>query len=357
MEIRQLRRFLVLAEELHFGRAAARLHIAQPALSQELKSLERSLGLRLLDRTHNHVALTEAGRRLQEEAAHIIQAHDAAAAAMDELRSPPSDTLRLGVAVGVAYPLLAELLTGLRVGPAAPKVDVKPAAAREGVQKVLDGDFDAIIIHAVPPSDERLGVLTLETEPMGVALPSASPLAQLQAISPLALTGQALIWLQRDGDPDVRERVLGLLLDGGMVPGPHRWSPSIATTMSMVAAGLGVSFKTPHEVVPGDPPGVVWRPFAGVSLPVPTVLVWRKNSTSPLTTQLVSHARRHIATKSSGTGHRSLAAGKFQACANLARVEMDRAKDSQQEGQEPGGEERLGADPGLPAGPTTEDTV
>lgn len=309
MEIRQLRRFLVLAEELHFGRAAARLHIAQPALSQELKSLERSLGLRLLDRTHNHVALTEAGRRLQEEAAHIIQAHDAAAAAMDELRRPPSDALRLGVAVGVAYPLLAELLTGLKSGPAAPEVDVKPAAAREGVQKVLDGEFDAVFIHAVPPSDERLGDLTLETEPMGVALPSGSPLAQLQAISPLALSGQALIWLQRDGDPDVRERVLGLLLDGGMVPGPHRWSPSIATTMSMVAAGLGVSFKTPHEVVPGDPPGVVWRPFAGVSLPVPTVLVWRKNSTSPLTAQLVAHARQHIATKSHDTGRRSLADG------------------------------------------------
>jgi LysR family transcriptional regulator, benzoate and cis,cis-muconate-responsive activator of ben and cat genes len=65
--------------------------------------------------------------------------------------------------------------------------------------------------------------------------------------------------------------------------------------MSLVAAGLGVSFKTPHQVVPGDPPGVVWRPFAGVSYPVPTVLVWLRNEASPLTTQLVAHARRYVA--------------------------------------------------------------
>lgn len=295
METRQLRRFLVLAEELHFGKAAARLHIAQPALSQELKALERVLGLRLLDRTHNHAALTDAGRRLREEAVHIIQAHDAAAAAMEELRSPPRGTLKLGVAVGVAYPLLAELLTGLGLGEAAPEVEVKPAAAGEGVLKLLDGEFDAVFIHAVPPHDERLGVLTLESEPMGVALPSGSPLAKQAAVSPTDLDGQALIWLQRDGDPDVRELVLGLLVENGMVPGPHRWSPSIATTMSLVAAGLGVSFKTPHQVVPGDPPGVVWRPFTGVSLPMPTVLVWLRNDASPLTTQLVDHARGYIA--------------------------------------------------------------
>jgi len=177
------------------------------------------------------------------------------------------------------------------------EVDVKPAAAREGVQKLLEGEFDAVFIHAVPPSDERLGVLTLETGPMGVALPSGSRLAKLAAISPLDLNGQALIWLQRDGDPDVRERVLGLLVDEGMIPGPHRWSPSIATTMSLVAAGLGVSFKTPHQVVPGDPPGVVWRPFVGVSLPMPTVLVWLRNGASPLTTQLVAHARWYVAKK------------------------------------------------------------
>lgn len=295
MEIRQLRRFLVLAEELHFGKAALRLHIAQPALSQELKALEKSLGLRLLDRTHNHVALTEAGRRLQEEAERIIHAHDAALTAMEEIRSPPGGTLKLGVAVGVAYPLLAELLSGLGPDESGPDVDIKVAAAREGVVKLLDKEFDAIFVHAVPPRDERLAVLTLETEPMGVAVPSGSPLARLAAIGPTDLNGQPLIWLQRDGDPDVREHVLGLMMDGGLIPGPHRWSPSIATTMSLVAAGLGVSFKTPHQVVPGDPPGVVWRPFAGASYPVPTVLVWLPNDASPLTTQLVAHARRYVA--------------------------------------------------------------
>lgn len=297
MEIRQLRRFLVLAEELHFGRAAARLHIAQSALSQELKNLEKSLSLRLLDRTHNHVALTEAGRRLRDQAQLILRAHDDGLAAMDELRSPVSSTLSLGVAVGMAYPLLAQLLEGLGPAGTHPEVTIKPATAREGVHRLLAGEFDAVFIHAVPPRDERLKVLTLETEPMGVAVPSGSRLAGLASIGPVDLNGEALIWLQRDGDPDLREDLLALMVEGGMVPGPQRSSPSIATTMSLVAAGLGVSFKLPHEVVRNDPPGVAWRPLAGVPFLVPTVLVWPKYGTSPLVLSMAARARKLVAEK------------------------------------------------------------
>ncbi|WP_426997443.1 LysR family transcriptional regulator [Pseudarthrobacter sp. N5] len=303
MEIRQLRRFLVLAEELHFGRAATRLHIAQPALSQELKALEKSLGLMLMDRGHNHVALTEAGHRLRAEAELIIQAHDAGQAAMDELRTAVSGKLSLGVAVGVAYPLLAELLGGLGDGGPPPDVSIKPAAARDGIQRLRDGEFDAVFIHAIPAEDKKLGCLVLEWEPMGVAVPSSSRLASLAAISPVDLSGEALIWLQRDGDPDLCDRVLRLMIDGGMDPGPQRWSPSIATTMSLVAAGLGVSFKVPHQVVPNDPAGVVWRPFAGVSLPVPTVLVWRSDDPPPLVRKLAAIARAHVAPKNTGPRH------------------------------------------------------
>jgi DNA-binding transcriptional LysR family regulator len=293
MEIRQLRRFLVLAEELNFGRAAARLHIAQPALSQDLQALERELGLRLLDRTRSHAALTAAGERLKEDAERVVEAHDAALRSMQELRSRPSAVLRLGVAVGVRYPLLAELLGGLGAGEATPEVKIRPVGTSDGVRLLLSKDLDAVFVHAEPPPDDRLGMLVIEIEPMGVALPVSSPLARLEAVRPADLSGEALIWLQRDGDPDVRERVLMALVGAGMDPGPHRWSPSIATSMSLVAAGLGVSFKVPHQVVANDPPGVVWKPLAEVSLPMPTVLVWVRQGAPPLVRQLASHARTH----------------------------------------------------------------
>jgi LysR family transcriptional regulator, benzoate and cis,cis-muconate-responsive activator of ben and cat genes len=294
MEIRQLRRFLVLAEELNFGRAAARLHIAQPALSQDLKALERELGLRLLDRTHTHVALTAAGRRLREDAVRIVEAHDATARSMEEFRSRPSATLHLGVAVGVRYPLLARLLNGIGPDTRPPEVTVHPVGMQDGVQKLLASELDAVFVHSEPPRDDRFGTLTLESEPMGVALPITNRLARLDSVRPTDLSGEALIWLERDGDPLVRERVLSALVEAGMVPGPHRWSPSIATTMSLVAAGLGVSFKVPHQVVPGDPPGVVWRPLTDVSLPMPTVLVWVRQGATPLVRQLVSRARAEV---------------------------------------------------------------
>jgi DNA-binding transcriptional LysR family regulator len=300
MEIRQLRRFLVLAEELNFGRAAARLHIAQPALSQDLKALELDLGLRLFDRTHSHVALTAAGQRLRQDAERIVGAHDATVRSMEEFRSRPPATMRLGVAVGVRYPLLALLLNGIAPAGDPPEVTVDPVGVEDAVRRLLAGELDAAFVHSEPPRDDRFGTLTLDSEPMGVALPVTSHLARLDAVSPTDLSGEALIWLERDGDPLVRERVLTALVNGGMVPGPNRWSPSIATTMSLVAAGLGISFKTPHQVVPNDPPGVVWRPLADVSLPMPTVLVWVRQGASPLVRQLVKRARAEVGPDGAG---------------------------------------------------------
>jgi DNA-binding transcriptional LysR family regulator len=291
MEIRQLRRFLVLADELHFGRAAERLHIAQPALSQELKSLEDRLGVRLFERSNRNVILTEAGRRLVDEATAVLERYDSAIAVMDSVRASTDAQLRLGVSVGVDQALLGELLRTATGGAMQPEVILHPATAAEGLHGLRNGDYQAVFIHAIPQESRDVEFHVLAQEPMGVAVPAGSPFAAQQSVRPMDLSGQPVIWLQRDGDPELCDRILHVLTAGGMIQGPQRKSPNIDTSLSLVAAGLGVSFKVPHEV-PGDSHrGVVWRPFSGVSIPVPTTLVWRRDDNSPLLAKLVTAAR------------------------------------------------------------------
>lgn len=291
MEIRQLRRFLVLAEELHFSRAAERLHIAQPALSQELKSLEDRLGVRLFERSNRNVILTEAGHRLVNEATEVLERYDSAIAVMDSVRTNTDAQLRLGVSVGVDHALLTELLRTATEGAVPPEVILHPATAAEGLHGLRNGDYQAIFIHAIPQESQDVQFHILAQEPMGVAVPAGARFAAQQSVSPLDLSGQPIIWLQRDGDPELCDRVLHALTAAGMTPGPQRRSPNIETSLSLVAAGLGVSFKVPHEVAGASHRGVVWRPLSGVSIPVPTTLVWRRDDNSPLLAKLVTAAR------------------------------------------------------------------
>ena len=292
MELRQLRRFLVLAEELHFGRAAERLHIAQPALSQELKALESRLGVRLFERNNRNVALTDAGHRLVIEATDVLARYDSTIAVMESLRADADTQLRLGVSIGVDQTLLSELLGAATRGPAQTEVVLHPATAAEGLQGLRTGNYQAVFVHAIPECSREIKFRVLAEEQLGVAAPAGHPLAAQESIRAVDLSGQPLIWLQRDGDPDLRDRVLQVLTGAGMVPGPQRKSPSIDTSLSLVAAGLGMAFKVPHEVRVDSHRGVVWRPFSDVSIPVPTTLVWRSDNRSPLVARLVAEARR-----------------------------------------------------------------
>ena len=279
VDVRDLRYFLALADELHFGRAAARLHIAQSALSQQLKRLERELGLTLVDRSSRQVQLTDAGMQLRREAADAVARFDAVTAAMAQLRHDQRTRFVLGLSPGVRPQLLHDVLTTVAT---AGYTDVRTRAANsaEGPRLLRRREIDAALLHTTP-DDAAFAYRVLEHLPLGVALPSTHRLARRRGVRPADLTGETLIWVARDAEPSLHDAVLDVLTTAGYVAGRIEHPPTVDTSLNLVAAGIGVSLKFRHELDQAPRRGVVWRPLAGVDITVPTALVWRRHDATP----------------------------------------------------------------------------
>jgi DNA-binding transcriptional LysR family regulator len=295
VEIRYLRSFLVLAEELHFGRAAARLHVTPSAVSQELKALETELGLRLVERTTHHVdGLTDAGRRLVVEATAVLERVDEAMAAMARVRTSQVGGLVLGVSAGVDPTLLAALLATATAGGG--DVDIQPrrVTSAEAIPALARNELDAALIQSIP-TEPDVSHLVVISEEIGVALPSGHRLAQRRsAVRAAELNGEPIAAYQRRrAEPMLYDGIVSQLVDAGFEPGPPQDMPTVESALSLVAEGEAtvISFRFAREVTRTRHNGVVWRRFADATVRVPTVLVWCTNKRSTPLTSLVQAAR------------------------------------------------------------------
>jgi DNA-binding transcriptional LysR family regulator len=296
VDVRDLRYFLALADELHFGRAAARLHIAQPALSQQLKRLERELGLTLVDRSSRHVRLTDAGKQLQLEASEAVTRFDAVTAAMARVRRGKTGRLIIGMSPGVRPQLFRELLSAVAAD-SATEVSTRATSGAAAAAMLHRHEIDAALVHVVPESADLVHQL-LERLPLGVALPTGHRLARRRTIPARELTGEMLIWVARSAEPQLHDEVISALRAAGYVPGATQHPPTVDTSLNLVAAGLGVSLKLRHELEQAPRRGVVWRPFADVELSISTALVWRRGDQSPTLAAL--RRAGHLASPGSG---------------------------------------------------------
>jgi DNA-binding transcriptional LysR family regulator len=248
-------------------------------LSQQLKRLERELGLTLIDRSSRHVRLTEAGEHLRREATEAVVRFDAVAAAMARLRHDEQARFVLGLCPGVRPGLLHDLLT--RVTEAGyDDVTTRAANSAEAPLLLRRREVDAALLHSAPDGAE-FAHHVLEQVPLGVAVPSTHKLARRRGIRPADLTGETLIWVARDVEPALHDAVMATLTEAGYLPGRTQHPPTVDTSLNLVAAGIGVSLKFRHELSQAPRRGVVWKPFAGVTVEVPTVLAWRAHDASP----------------------------------------------------------------------------
>ena len=255
MELRQLRYFVTLAEELHFGRAAERLHIVQPAVSQQLRRLEAELGARLIDRSTRHVALTAAGQRFLPEARAVLAAADRARDAV-----AGSATLRLGTSTGLGERLPRLLAELARLAPDRTVELVRvPAPAR--LRQVADGTLDAALLRGVP-DHPGVRLERVWTDPLVVALPTTHTDAPTVALS--RLRDLPLRLPPRAANPALFDLVTAACHAAGFRPalapalndqdmlaaiaaGPPTWTVYYRTQAAAIAAA-GVSFPDP------DPP-------------------------------------------------------------------------------------------------------
>ena len=282
MELRQLEYFVAVAEQLHFGRAAELLHIGQPAVSQQLRRLERELGAELFDRSPRHVRLTAAGERLLPEAREVLAAVVRARAAVAAAPTLRATTLRLGTSTGLGENL-ERLLD--RVAELAPDVAVElvslPAAER--LDQVAGGQLDAAFGRG--PFDDGgrgLRAVPLWRDELVAALPARHPLAGRSHVTFAELAGLPLRLTARRNNPALVDLVVGAFHAAGCEPTPGRATATLHDTLAAIgadAASWTVVYAAHAALLRTS--RISFVPFAPPGLSLPTHLAVRRDPPSP----------------------------------------------------------------------------
>jgi DNA-binding transcriptional LysR family regulator len=236
MELRQLRYFVTVAEELHFGRAAERLMIVQSAVSQQVRRLERELGADLLDRSPRHVRLTEAGRHFLPAARAVLEAEQRALAAVADYAGERSEVLRIGTSTGMGEHLerfleaVEDSLPGVRV-------ELSTAPTRVRLEQVAHGMLDACFARGVEQGPEGVRLVPVWREPLVAAISARHPLAGRERIDIAELAALPLRLVPRNVHPPLVDLVTGACRDAGFEPVPGPSGGSLQDVLASFAAG------------------------------------------------------------------------------------------------------------------------
>ena len=280
MELRQLRYFAAVAEELHFGRAAERLRIAQPALSRQIQALEKELLVQLLLRNRRRVQITVAGQVFLDRARAILARANDAVLAAQRASGGASGTLNLGFVGSATYDVLPGVLRAFRQ--VAPDVDLtlSEMTVHAQIEALTEKRIDIGLLR-LPVKTEGLVFRTISREPLYVALPASHRLAQLPALRLRALAEEPFVLYPDHPRPSWTEFVIGLCQQAGFHPVIVQRTVEIQTTLSLVAAGIGVSI-VPKCIENIQRKNVVFRRLAGVRTRTELLAAYRENDSSPV---------------------------------------------------------------------------
>ncbi|MGD0716349.1 MAG: LysR family transcriptional regulator [Gaiellaceae bacterium] len=280
MELRRLRYFIAVAEELHFGRAAERLHMAQPPLSQQVKALEAELGVQLLQRNRRRVELTDSGRLLLEEGS-LLLAH---AANVEELlrRSGTGEVgrLALGYFGSVTYDLLPAVLQAFRVRFPNIALQLQELSTADQVVALRERKIDIGLVH-LPVKDTRIELTLLTMERLIVALPTSHPLTARAQIVAADLGGDSFILFPRRNAPGYYDEILALCRESGFSPNIVYEVANQQAIIALVSAGAGVAL-VPESTQNLRQPGVVYRPLSLSSNRLSIALAKRQGDSLPV---------------------------------------------------------------------------
>jgi DNA-binding transcriptional LysR family regulator len=299
--LRHLRYFVAVAEELHFGRAAARLHIAQSPLSQRIKALEAALGVELLVRTTRRVELTPAGALLLDEARGVVERVERLESVVARMRAGETGALRLGVAPDLPAGAVAELVR--RLGAHHPDVQVIPAEHATAdlgpalVDRRIDlafvrRPFDDALLRTGPPVSRPLGALVARRDPL-----AAAPELDLALLDP----GRAVVLFPRDAAPAAHDAILATCHALGFAPREVLAAAGIDFAASLVLTSPAVALLEE----PATPPeGTAWRPLAGRPLAVAAAVAWRLGDDRAIV-RLVAELLRDVLIETGGWTERA----------------------------------------------------
>ncbi|MFB4320616.1 LysR family transcriptional regulator [Actinomadura sp. 21ATH] len=306
LELRQLRYFVTVADELHFGRAAAREHIVQSALSQQVQRLERELGVRLLERSTHHVALTTAGAAFLVEARQIL-AHVDRAARVARTAGSTSPALRVGI-IDAGYDSMPQLLHQVQARYPDLVIHQIEAGVPEQYQLLADGRLDVGIGRAAlaPP---QIASQLFRLDPLGILLPRGHRLADLEAVPVATLAEEPLLLAEDARAPEFNQFTIELCRSAGFTPTVYEGTvESTRAAAALVAQGRCL-YCVPSSCTSALP-GTLWRPLTGPASFYPWSVLWRAGNESDHVTAIVDCARAMAAhfgwltgTEPSSAGH------------------------------------------------------
>ncbi|MGC3892674.1 LysR family transcriptional regulator [Pseudomonas urmiensis] len=293
MELHQLRCFVAVAEELHFGRAAVRLHMTQPPLSRQIQLLEHSLGVLLLERTNRQARLTPAGQNFLEDARRILQIAESASQSARRIAHGEAGRLTLGFTAVGAYSLIPQLL--VHAAEVLPGIDLELSerVSLGQVHALETGMIDVGFVRQVMPS-ARVEYVLIHREPFVAALPAGHPLAAKAELGPHDFDQQPFIMYSESEGRYFHDRIANLFARHQVQPQYIHQLGQTHSIIGLVNVGLGIA------VVPASAQAlhmeqVVFRPLVQTEQEAEMFLAYCSDNPNPVLTEFVEVARRFFA--------------------------------------------------------------
>ncbi|GHB48914.1 transcriptional regulator [Streptomyces viridiviolaceus] len=283
----QLHAFVVLAEELHFGHAAARLGIAQPPLSQQIRRLEDKVGHALFSREPGRVTLTPAGRELLPAARRVLTDLADGLAAARAIGSGRSGRLRIGFAASLALTVLPGLLRTFRQRFPGVGLDIREMTTAPQLAALHDKTIDIGLLREPPATETELEFRTVLSEPFVAVLPAGHTLATRRTVHVAQLADSPFVLLPRSVGPRLHDQITGLCTAAGFIPQVAQHAVEWQTVCALVETGLGVSLA-PASIRRIRLKGVAFRGIDPSTARTRVAVAWRKNDPNPLVTHLLA---------------------------------------------------------------------
>jgi DNA-binding transcriptional LysR family regulator len=284
MELRHLRYFVAVAEELHFHRAATRLHISQPPLSQQIRALEAELGVGLLERNRRRVTLTAAGASFLVAAREILAAVERAAELARRVAAGEVGSLSVAfVGSAMFNPVVPEILRDYASRYPDVALHLRELPTAEQLDGLAHGRIDVGVIRGPLQSSTLMPGLELAVihrEHLVAALPDSHPLAKQQRLHAEQLRGETFVILRRSEAPGLWAPLASVMGGAGGVPEDVLEVAEMQTIIGLVASGFGVSL-VPASVGETERAGVAFRPLADRSPQIELALAWSTDADSP----------------------------------------------------------------------------
>jgi len=292
MELRHLRYFVCVGEEQHYGRAAQRLFVAQPALSRQIQDLERELGFPLFERLPRGVKLNAAGKLFLEDARRILQEVESAKLRAEQVAKGKGGTLRIGIATALSWHgVVVDAFRAFRARQPDVALELHHQLSVHQVEAILSGRLDVGFAASLTPWDKDLAHWQFAQDRMVLAVPRGHPLTKQKTVRLRDLRNLPFVWFPRWVNPVFFDRMIHECARGGLsAPRIVQEATDRDTNLGFVLCRVGLSWQ-PETVRWHCPRGVVLVPVVDMNVTLPFNLIWKKDNSSPLLQAFVAQVQ------------------------------------------------------------------